>query len=106
MVVFAIEKNTKHDSYVEALCEQISQGYDSLHTHVPIFSKKKRRVAEIDIMAVKGDMCDIFEVKCSFRIVKARQQLAKIKKNIKRIGTSEVRYSFFYCGESGMLVNL
>jgi hypothetical protein len=71
---------------------------------VPLYSKRKRLVAEIDLLAFKEDYCDIFEVKCSYRITKARKQLTKIRRLISE--DSKVRHSFFFCGESGKLTNI
>ncbi|MBD3164354.1 hypothetical protein GF323_04085 [Candidatus Woesearchaeota archaeon] len=59
-------------------------------------------MAEIDILGIKKDVCDIYEVKCSYRISKARRQLKKIKKHISK--SSKIRNVFFFCGESGSLV--
>jgi len=62
---------------------------------VELFSKKNRKVAEIDILAVKGDEYFIYEVKCSYRIKKAIKQLKKIKKLL-----PDISKMFFFCGES------
>jgi hypothetical protein len=78
--VLRIEKLIKHDKYVEQLCELIEPRYDFLRKNVPLYSKKKRLVAEIDILAFKKRKCDIYEVKCSHRIIKAKRQLNKITK--------------------------
>ncbi|MFW5746240.1 MAG: hypothetical protein ACOCWQ_01675 [Nanoarchaeota archaeon] len=59
-------------------------------------------VAEIDVLAVKGDSCDIYEVKSSFRISKAKRQLDKIRKHL----TYDVRNAFFFCGASGSLLSV
>jgi hypothetical protein len=90
----------KHDKYLEDLCDKIKNDYDSIFTNVPLFSrsKKPRKIAEIDILAIRDNSCHIYEVKCSYRKTKAKRQLLKIKRiipNIKRM--------FFFCGESGML---
>ena len=94
-------KKIKHDIYVEDLCNQIKGNYDSLSTNLVLFStkKKKRRViAEIDVLAIKDEMYDVYEVKCSYRITKARKQLRKIKKLLPNVGNM-----FFFCGGSGVL---
>ena len=80
-----------------------------LFKHVPIYtnrrsSKKKRLVAEIDVIAFKDGFYDIFEVKCSRRITKARKQLFRIRKALSP--DRQLRDSFFYCGESGELENV
>ena len=59
-------------------------------------------VAEIDILAFNENYCDVFEVKCSHRITKARHQLHKIRKILSP--TSSVRHTFFYCGDSQELI--
>lgn len=99
-----INKLIKHDKYVDDLRGQLASEYDQILTNVPLYSKKHRLVAEIDILAIKDDYCDIFEVKCSYRITKARHQLKKIKKLLSSF--SKVRKSFFFCGESQRLISL
>ena len=69
--------------------------------HVPLYSKKQRLVGEIDLLAVKGDYCDIYEVKCSYRIFKARKQLERFRKVMSQ--ETEVRNLYFFCGESGVI---
>ncbi|MBN2567534.1 hypothetical protein JXB02_05630 [Candidatus Woesearchaeota archaeon] len=51
---------------------------------------------EIDLLGIKGDRVDVYEVKCSHRLVKARRQLRKIRKllDLENITT------YFYCGAS------
>jgi hypothetical protein len=99
-------KKLKHDVYLEALCDDIKSNYDKVLTNVPVYSsntknKKKRRViAEIDILALKDNFCDIYEVKCSKRRIKARRQLTKIKK---LLPDANINNMFFFCGESGSL---
>jgi len=80
------------------LCDRIRSEYDELFTNVELFSKRKRKVAEIDILAVRGNSYHVYEVKCSYRISKAKRQLRKIKKLVPGI-----RKMFFFCGESGLL---
>ncbi len=81
------------------LCNKIRDEYDSLSSHVVIQSEKCK-LAEIDILAKKGDIVDCYEVKCSHRIVKARHQINRLRKYIK------FEKGYFYCGTSGMLVVL
>ncbi|HIH38051.1 TPA: hypothetical protein HA245_03875 [Candidatus Woesearchaeota archaeon] len=88
----------KHDMYLELLCEKLKDEYDSLFVNIPLFSKKNRRIAEIDILAWKDGQCDVYEVKCSYRVTKAKKQLRRIKRLIPR-----VRNMFFFCGESRLL---
>ena len=84
--------------YLENLCDQIKSDYDSISKNVRLFSKKGRVIAEIDILAIKEDTYDIYEVKCSHRITKARKQLYKIKRLMPHISNM-----FFFCGSSGLL---
>tara|TARA_B100000315_G_scaffold150061_1_gene138743 strand:- start:301 stop:513 length:213 start_codon:yes stop_codon:yes gene_type:complete len=63
---------------------------------------KKRSLGEIDIIARKGKKIDLYEVKCSHRIMKAKKQL----KRVKRLMNLEKSRSYFYCGSSGMLVSV
>lgn len=80
------------------LYSQIKSSYDTIDTHVNI-DNSKRRIAEVDILAKRGDIIDVYEVKCSYKIVKARKQL----KRIKRILNSQNINLFFFCGESSRL---
>ncbi len=93
-------KINKHDRYVEKLYSKIKDQYDTIERHVEI-SSKKSLVAEIDLIATKGDQIDVYEVKCSYRIVKARKQLNKIHKLYHY--RSNFR-KFFYCGGADTLV--
>lgn len=90
---------TKHDRYLNELCDQIRDSYASIFTQVPI-SNNKRDLGEIDVLAFrKGGAVDLYEVKCSRRIVKARKQLKRIKR---LLHASKVN-AYFYCGSSGVL---
>lgn len=62
----------------------------------------KRSLGEIDIIAKKGDRFDLYEVKCSYRIMKAKKQLDRLKKYLKLENTR----SYFYCGNSKSLVTV
>ncbi|RJQ15659.1 hypothetical protein C4573_05880 [Candidatus Woesearchaeota archaeon] len=82
------------------LVERIRPEYDSLSLHVPIRAKK-RMLGEIDVLARKGSKIDIYEVKCSHRIVKAKRQKRKMHKYL------QTKFNFFfYCGSSGSLIML
>jgi len=85
---------------VEELCGLLQHRYDHLLTNVRLFSKTRKPVvlAEIDILARKGRRIDVYEVKCSHRITKAKKQLQKICKLL-----PEVNNTYFFCGESGLL---
>ena len=92
-------KLSKHDRYVLELSNKIRDSYDSISVNVPI-KHSKRSLGEIDIIAKKGNRFDLYEVKCSYRIFKARKQLNRIKRylNLKNAR------SYFYCGSSKLLV--
>jgi hypothetical protein len=98
-----VKRKIKHDKYLHDLIEQIKSDYDSIYVNVPIYSRKRRRnrkrkVAEIDILAIHGDIWDVFEVKCSYRKTKAKKQLHRIRKLLPNIENT-----FFFCGESNTL---
>jgi hypothetical protein len=95
----------KHDQHLDNLYLRLKPNYDQLLKKVPIYSKKRRLVAEIDILARKEERYDIYEVKCSHRIYKAKRQLSKIKKLLKK-ESKDVGNIFFYCGESKKIHNV
>jgi len=96
------QRKLKHDRYLEAFTERIRPLYENVQTNVTLYSKrrnKQRKIAEIDILAKKNDdSFDVFEVKCSYRIVKARKQLKRIKRLMPKVDKT-----FLFCGESGLL---
>lgn len=92
------DKLIKHDRYVKELISLISHNYDSISTHI-FFSDKKRVLGEIDLIAERNGIIDVFEVKCSYRVYKARQQLRKVKKYYNR----PINNYYFYCGNSKLL---
>lgn len=94
-----MQKPTKHDRYVAELCDKIKDQYDVLEVGVKVRSKK-RMLGEADIIARKGDHYDVYEVKCSHRITKAKKQLKRLSKYL----SIHVDNSYFYCGSSGLLV--
>ena len=93
----------KHDVFVEELCMTLDNKYEFFEKHVVLFkscrAKRRRVVAEVDLIAYKDNYCDVYEVKCSYRITKARMQLKKIRKYVRN-----VKKTFFYCGESKQIV--
>ncbi|MFH1174881.1 MAG: hypothetical protein V1725_07125 [archaeon] len=98
-------KRQKHDKYIDCLCERLSDEYDHMLRNVPIYDNRRRKrtlVAEVDILAFKEEYCDIYEVKCSFRMAKAKKQLDRICRLISK--RTPVKNVFFYCGESGRLL--
>ena len=100
------EGTSRHEDYVEKLCSKIRNNYDLVRKHVIIYKKTKKReriTAEIDILACKKNYCDIYEVKCSYRKAKAKQQLNKIKELLK---PKEIKNIFFFCGEAEKLEHI
>ena len=91
---------SKHDRYVVELCERIKGNYDSVSVNVPV-RVKKRLLGEVDILARKGGKVDIYEVKCSHRIIKAKKQLHRLGRYLKNL---DIANFYFYCGSSGLLV--
>ena len=94
-------KLSKHDTYVLELKNKIKDNYDSISVNVPV-RHLKRSLGEIGIVAMKGNRFDLYEVKCSYRILKAKEQLSRIKKYLKLDNAR----SFFYCGNSKLLVTV
>ena len=94
-------KLSKHDRYVLELSNKIKDKYDSISVNVPI-KLSKRSFGEIDIIAKKGSRLDLYEVKCSYRILKAKKQLSRLKRYLKL----ENSRSYFYCGNSKLLVTV
>ncbi|MBI2666649.1 hypothetical protein HYX13_03490 [Candidatus Woesearchaeota archaeon] len=89
---------------MEQLCQNLSPQYDQVLTHVLLFSPRRRRIAEIDVLGIKGEYCDAYEVKCSYRPTKARKQLRRIRKVLSPL--RQVKNTFFYCGDTGIMENI
>ncbi len=99
-------KRNKHDRYLEELCSELKDQYDVIYTHLPLYSKKNRLIGEIDIIGMRADVIDIIEVKCSYRITKARKQLKRVKKHISNwIRSKDIRTKFF-CGDAGQMIRI
>jgi len=94
-------KLSKHDRYVLELKEKIKHRYDFISINVKV-PGKKRSLGEIDILARRGEIIDLYEVKCSHRIMKAKKQI----KRIKWLLNLDSANGFFYCGSSGNLVSV
>lgn len=92
---------TKHDRYVLELRDKIKHKYDFVTVNVKV-AGKKRSLGEIDIVAKKGNKVDLYEVKCSHRIVKAKKQL----KRMKRLMNLDNSRAYFYCGSSECLIDV
>ena len=86
----------KHDAYVQQLVSRL-EGYQSLQSNIKIYDKRCDK-AEIDLMGVKNGKLHVFEVKCSYRISKAKRQLYKLKRLLKVPMTL-----YFYCGSADVL---
>ena len=97
----SIKKLIKHDKYLEYLYGKLTPKYDVLLKNVPLYSKKKRLVGEIDLMGINVGAVDVYEVKCSHRLTKAKHQLDKIKRLMKR----KPQHLYFYCGESDRVLD-
>ena len=82
---------------MEELCSKIRGNYDSVSKHITIRAKK-RMIAEVEVLARKGESVDLYEVKCSPRLVKAKRQLRKLNKYL-GIGM-KISNCYFYCGSS------
>lgn len=74
-----------------------------MYTNLPLFSSKRRLIGEIDLVGIKDGKIDVFEVKCSYRIIKAKKQLKKIRKIISFTNEFKRIRTFFYCGEASKL---
>jgi len=93
---------SKHDRYVEELCGAIKGRYDSVSKHVTVRAKK-RMLAEADVLARRGDSVDIYEVKCSPRVTKAKRQLRKLSKYLVSLNIANC---YMYCGSSHSITNI
>ena len=95
-------KLSKHDKYVEELCISIQDRYDSLSKFITL-KAKKRMLAEVDVLARKGDHVDLYEVKCSPRITKAKRQLRKVSRYLTN---QNIENCYLYCGSSHSIMTL
>lgn len=108
----------KHDRYVQRLYDRIKDDYDAVERNVVFSSRKCRKCmndmhfracsqkcalatcaqAEADIIAYRGDEVHVYEVKCSYRFAKAKKQLLKVLRLLKRPAVA-----YFYCGSADRL---
>lgn len=95
----------KHDEYLEELYQQLKDHYHTIYRGLPLHSQRGRLVGEIDMVAVGNHGVDIFEVKCSYRPVKAKKQLEKIKRIFGGRQDQPIN-AWFYCGEAAKLVKI
>ena len=95
------QRISKHDRYVLELRDKVNHKYDLISTNVKI-PGRKRSLGEIDLIGKRGEAIDLYEVKCSHRIVKARKQLNRMK----RLMNLNKSRAYFYCGSSESLVSV
>gem|GEM_PF-2360319 len=86
---------------MRTLAQELQGHYDRLLLHVE-FKTKKRSLGEIDIVGMRGEQFDLFEVKCSYRIVKARKQLVRFHRLLRYQSDA----LFFYHGGSKSLYRI
>jgi hypothetical protein len=111
----------KHEKYVEKLCNKILPEYETVKRNVKlyrdsksIFENNSKKIAgEIDVLACNGNTCDLYEVKCSRRIVKAKIQTKRLRQSINNDSIEKddnrkykIRHVYFYCGESDVIEKL
>jgi hypothetical protein len=60
--------------------EKLNTNSSNIQLNTEFFSKKKRLIAEVDLLIERKEHIEVYEVKCSYRITKAKKQLKKIKK--------------------------
>ncbi len=84
---------------------RIRDQYETVQRHVFLYGykrSKRRIIGEIDLVGVKKDGLDLYEVKCSYRIVKAKKQLRKAKRILTTTeALKQAINAYFYNGESG-----
>ncbi len=66
-----------------------------------MLASKRSMKAEIDLIGYKDNHIDVYEVKCSFRICKARRQLRRIERLLS-IPKNDISL-LFYCGMADKL---
>ena len=100
-----VEKILKHDNFAAELIEQVKDNYQKVDQNLSFFSHRKRLIAEVDVMGHTKDSIDVYEVKCGYRITKARKQLYKLKKILRQFYNKRINL-FFYHGGSGELIQI
>lgn len=78
----------------------IRSDYDTILTNLPLYSnvKRTRLIAEIDVLGIRENIFDVYEVKCSYRKTKAMKQLKRIRRLL-----PHTTNTYFYCGESQII---
>ena len=85
---------------------RIRDQYDTVQRNVFLYGykrAKRRIIGEVDLIGIKKDGMDLYEVKCSYRIVKAKRQLRKAKRILQAtnwISAEQAIKTYFYNGES------
>ena len=70
----------KHDQYVDGLCETLESRYDIILRGVPLYSKKRRCIAEIDILAAELILRGLGSMKDSFKVMGKINNYRKVAK--------------------------
>lgn len=98
-------KILKHDTYANELIQLLQTPALTIQQNLVLYSHKGRMVAEIDIFIERKHSIQIIEVKCSFRLKKAKRQLQKIKKILAPQFEKPIEL-YFYNGSSKELVSV
>ncbi len=78
--------------------QRLNTNTSQIQRNILIYSSKNRLVAEIDLLIERPNTIDIYEVKCSFRMIKARKQLHKIKKLLAPTHQKPIKLYFYHGG--------
>ena len=97
-------KQSKHENYVAMLQGIIAGEYDEIMANTKLFSHRNKVMAEADLIAIKNDYVDIYEVKCSYRPTKARKQLARLRRLLSQ--KYRVRNLYFFPGNMERIIHL
>ncbi len=92
---------------MQSLKIRLEEEHDQILTNIPIYQRKNNRyriVGEIDLLARKGSKYHLYEIKCSYRLTKARLQLQKMEKKLQN--RYNITKTFFYCGSSATLIRM
>ncbi|MFT4311619.1 MAG: hypothetical protein ACMXYF_00120 [Candidatus Woesearchaeota archaeon] len=95
----------KHDQYLDELIAKLNTNNSQIIRNHQLFSTRKRIIAEIDLLQVDKHRIRVYEVKCSYRLKKAKRQLEKIKKLLENTHDKQIQ-TFFYHGNAKQLIEL